>query len=321
MIIVGPDRCSEKTWKPPPRWDKILNLSPFISAKNFKWPPGGTCNKDTTGTSAQLSLAQLGGVFIVLVGGMVCITIIIIIIFLAQHDDVYIINRMVKTPINCNYDCEKEFSLVNCIVTKQHWKRQTSSPRTSWWPGAGDHHCRLRVCVEEEEAACRPKCLLDSQNIFCKLVVFQKATFQSTGSHLHLSQESLLSEMWKELKFAVNWNAGDTKPIRQGRNSSRLTTVIKINNNVKDCPPGPDHGQCWAKAMPSLWTSLVWSEGRSQTRRVLRVGRWNITSGIIWNILLLFSTGFQLRLLWWEFLWRKSEVGLQECDFVFTSRD
>ena len=110
MIIVGPDRCSEKTWKPPPCWDKILNLSPFISAKNFKWPPGGTCNKDTTGTSAQLSLAQLGGVFIVLVGGMVGITIIIIIIFLAQHDDVYIINRMVKTPI----DCEKEFSLVNC---------------------------------------------------------------------------------------------------------------------------------------------------------------------------------------------------------------
>ena len=153
MIIVGPDRCSEKTWKPPPCWDKILNLSPFISAKNFKWPPGGTCNKDTTGTSAQLSLAQLGGVFIVLVGGMVGITIIIIIIFLAQHDDVYIINRMVKTPINCNYDCEKEFSLVNCIVTKQHWKRQTS-----WWPGAGDHHCRLRVCMEEEEAACRPKC-------------------------------------------------------------------------------------------------------------------------------------------------------------------
>ena len=26
-------------------------------------------------------------------------------------------------------------------------------------------------------------------------------------------------EMWKELKFAVNWNAGDTKPIRQGRSS------------------------------------------------------------------------------------------------------
>ena len=32
---------------------------------------GGTCQKDTAGTSAQLSLAQLGGVFIVLVGGMV----------------------------------------------------------------------------------------------------------------------------------------------------------------------------------------------------------------------------------------------------------
>ena len=34
--------------------------------------------------------------------------------------------------------------------------------------------------------------------------------------------------MWKELKFAVNWNAGDTKPIRQGR-SSRW-----INNNKEN---------------------------------------------------------------------------------------
>ena len=35
--------------------------------------------------------------------------------------------------------------------------------------------------------------------------------------------------MWKELKFAINWNAGDTKPIRQGRNSSRL---IDINDTI-----------------------------------------------------------------------------------------
>ena len=34
--------------------------------------------------------------------------------------------------------------------------------------------------------------------------------------------------MWKELKFAVNWNAGDTKPIRQGRNSSRSSININI---------------------------------------------------------------------------------------------
>jgi hypothetical protein len=34
-------------------------------------------------------------------------------------------------------------------------------------------------------------------------------------------QESLLGEMWSELKFAVNWRAGDTKPIKQGRAGSR----------------------------------------------------------------------------------------------------
>ena len=39
---------------------------------------GGTCLKDTAGTSAQLSLAQLGGVFIVLVGGMVGIFMLIL---------------------------------------------------------------------------------------------------------------------------------------------------------------------------------------------------------------------------------------------------
>ena len=39
-------------------------------------------------------------------------------------------------------------------------------------------------------------------------------------------------EMWNELKFAINWNAGDTKPIRQGRNSSRST----INNNKNISP-------------------------------------------------------------------------------------
>ena len=46
------------------------------------------------------------------------------------------------------------------------------------------------------------------------------------------AQESLLSEMWKELKFAVNWNAGDTKPIRQGRNSSRLISNINFIVNI-----------------------------------------------------------------------------------------
>lgn len=43
--------------------------------------------------------------------------------------------------------------------------------------------------------------------------------------------ESLLWEMWKELKFAVNWNAGDTKPIRQGRSSrSRSRSMLSKSN-------------------------------------------------------------------------------------------
>ena len=39
-------------------------------------------------------------------------------------------------------------------------------------------------------------------------------------------------EMWKELKFAVNWNAGDTKPIRQGR-SSRWINIITTTTTRK----------------------------------------------------------------------------------------
>merc|ERR1719412_2287737 len=107
--------------------------------KNLWWKKlrgGGTCQKDTAGTSAQLSLAQLGGVFIVLVGGMVLALIIAVFEFV--------------------------------------WKRR--------------------------------KILVDGN-------------------------ESLLWEMWKELKFAVNWNAGDTKPIRQGRSSrSRSRSMLSKSN-------------------------------------------------------------------------------------------
>ena len=39
-------------------------------------------------------------------------------------------------------------------------------------------------------------------------------------------QESLLWEMWTELKFAVNWGAGDTKPIK-GREGSRCQSTAE----------------------------------------------------------------------------------------------
>ena len=35
-------------------------------------------------------------------------------------------------------------------------------------------------------------------------------------------QESLLHEMWQDLKFAVDWRAGDTKPIKPGSSASRI---------------------------------------------------------------------------------------------------
>ena len=72
--IEAIQRFSENSKYVPPH-----NQTLFIWAPNcgtcetcrYSWLSGGTCSKITTGTSAQLSLAQLGGVFIVLVGGMV----------------------------------------------------------------------------------------------------------------------------------------------------------------------------------------------------------------------------------------------------------
>ena len=39
-------------------------------------------------------------------------------------------------------------------------------------------------------------------------------------------------EMWKELKFAVNWNVGDTKPILQGR-SSRWINITTTTTTTR----------------------------------------------------------------------------------------
>jgi len=98
---------------------------------------GGFCKNDGQGNSAQLDLASLGGVFIVLIGGMVIS--IIIAIF--------------------------EFT----------WKRR-------------------KLAVDENE--------------------------------------SVWAEMWEELKFAVNFRAGDTKPIK--RESSRAASKSLLSKSNAD---------------------------------------------------------------------------------------
>ncbi|XP_023349086.1 glutamate receptor ionotropic, kainate 2 isoform X2 [Eurytemora carolleeae] len=95
---------------------------------------GGSCSGDAAGNSAQLDLASLGGVFIVLIGGMVVS--IIIAIF--------------------------EFT----------WKQR-------------------KLAVDENE--------------------------------------SVWAEMWEELKFAVNFRAGDTKPIK--RESSRAASKSLLSKS------------------------------------------------------------------------------------------
>jgi len=98
---------------------------------------GGSCSSDGGGSSSQLNLASLGGVFIVLIGGM------IISIFIA--------------------------------VLEFIWKQR-------------------KLAVDENE--------------------------------------SVWAEMWEEFKFAVNFRAGDTKPIRKmsaSRSKSLLSKLSKSN--------------------------------------------------------------------------------------------
>merc|ERR1712142_1038128 len=97
-----------------------------------------SCEDNKAAGNAQLSLAQLGGVFIVLVGGM-AISIIIAIF---------------------------EFA----------WKRR-------------------KLAVDENE--------------------------------------SLLHEMWEEFKFAVNWRAGDTKPIKTGSQSRVWSRSLLSKSNAE----------------------------------------------------------------------------------------
>ena len=48
-------------------------------------------------------------------------------------------------------------------------------------------------------------------------------------------QESLLHEMWQDLKFAVNWKAGDTKPIvKPGSSASRIGSRSILSKSNAD---------------------------------------------------------------------------------------
>jgi len=106
-----------------------------IKKKWWKEQRTGECDKDTASNNAQLNLASLGGVFIVLIGGMVLS--IIIAIF--------------------------EFT----------WKRR-------------------KLAVDENE--------------------------------------SVWAEMWEELKFAVNFRAGDTKPIKKESSRAASKSLLSKSN-------------------------------------------------------------------------------------------
>ena len=47
-------------------------------------------------------------------------------------------------------------------------------------------------------------------------------------------QESLLHEMWQDFKFAVDWRAGDTKPIKPGSSASRLGSRSILSKSNAD---------------------------------------------------------------------------------------
>ena len=48
-----------------------------------------------------------------------------------------------------------------------------------------------------------------------------------------LFQESLMHEMWEEFKFAVNWSAGDTKPIKTGSQSRVGSRSLLSKSNAE----------------------------------------------------------------------------------------
>ena len=81
-------------------------------------------------------------------------------------------------------------------------------------------HCNLRVCVSPTQAGCRRECESHKGTFsFCKKLLKNKKTFLSQAPLLcvglflffkfrffHLFfQASLLHEMWEDLRFAVDW--------------------------------------------------------------------------------------------------------------------
>ena len=48
--------------------------------------------------------------------------------------------------------------------------------------------------------------------------------------HLLCVQESVWAEMWEEFKFAVNFRAGDTKPIKRGSSRAASKSLLSKSN-------------------------------------------------------------------------------------------
>jgi len=139
---------------------------------------GGSCKLGAASSSAQLGLANLGGVFIVLLGGMLIS--IIVAIF--------------------------EFA----------WKRR-------------------KLAVDENE--------------------------------------SLLHEMWADFKFAVDWRAGDTKPIKPGSSASRLGSRSILSKsaasslNKYGVIPEPDTKSCRSQASKRDSTYACFNETQAEERK------------------------------------------------------
>ena len=68
------------------------------------------------------------------------------------------------------------------------------------------HHRYIRIRLETKKTCCRRKCKIT-------LNILSFSIEEPKESMVYL-QESLLHEMWEEFKFAINWRAGDTKPIK-----------------------------------------------------------------------------------------------------------
>ena len=104
-------------------------------------------------------------------------------------------------------------------------------------------------------------------------------------------QESLLWEMWTELKFAVNWGAGDTKPIK-GREGSRSQSTAQ---SLPFSLPCRSRSRSKSRSMLSKSNAesinkygLVGEDQSAKSRKVAPL--------VLWGFCIFFQ-GFKLRLL------------------------